>query len=619
MTRHFTPATTVDALKKEARRLLNALRTGDERAWARLNRALRRPPAVPVLRDVQHLLAVEHGLSGWADLRKRLEEAAPRGRILNLIQPEELSSERPYGALGSRGCDLWAAIGAAAAGDTPTLRRLLRRDPRLAQYQQPIHFAVREGKLDAVEVLIGAGADAHAAGPDGEQLITVARDRGHEAVAQFLERVPGRRGIPTAEDHAIHEAAATGNEQAARRLLDADPELVHRADRKGALPLHYAVMASRHAMIRLLLERGADIHALHGAGRGDASGYAAVDFQPIDVALFWDDAPDVETTRLLLDHGAAWDLTIGSALGEIERIAASLDADPGRIREARPWGKRSLSAAVQFGHDGIARLLLDRGTDPTWPEGADAPRGSALHTAARAGNKAMVELLLDHGADPNGYVNASGTPTWAARTPEIRSLLLSHGGTLDCYDLVWLGEDDEVVRRVTEDPRAADAGCGGVFTAAATLGKRDLVVRLLSAGARVPPMVTGCRSYLLEDPEILRLLLASGMDPDLPDWQRSTLLHELCGRDARGRAKGRRVESATILLDAGATISARDEEYRSTPLAWAARNDLPDMVELLLTRGAPVVLPDDEPWATPTAWATRRGHTGIVEILLAVR
>jgi ankyrin repeat protein len=107
------------------------------------------------------------------------------------------------------------------------------------------------------------------------------------------------------------------------------------------------------------------------------------------------------------------------------------------------------------------------------------------------------------------------------------------------------------------------------------------------------------------------------MNPDLPDWQRSTLLHELCGRDSRGRTKGRRVEVATILLDAGATISARDVEYRSTPLAWAARNNLPDMVELLLARGAPVALPDDEPWATPLAWAARRGHTPIVDILRA--
>jgi ankyrin repeat protein len=62
-------------------------------------------------------------------------------------------------------------------------------------------------------------------------------------------------------------------------------------------------------------------------------------------------------------------------------------------------------------------------------------------------------------------------------------------------------------------------------------------------------------------------------------------------------------------------MSARDDEYRSTPLAWAARNNLPDMVEFLLGRGAPTSLPDDRPWATPLAWATRRGHAQIVQIL----
>ena len=71
------------------------------------------------------------------------------------------------------------------------------------------------------------------------------------------------------------------------------------------------------------------------------------------------------------------------------------------------------------------------------------------------------------------------------------------------------------------------------------------------------------------------------------------------------------------LLDAGASISAKDEDYRSTPLAWAARSDLPDMVELLLARGAAANLVDDEPWSTPLAWATRRGHGRIVELLRA--
>ena len=108
-----------------------------------------------------------------------------------------------------------------------------------------------------------------------------------------------------------------------------------------------------------------------------------------------------------------------------------------------------------------------------------------------------------------------GTRRRRPRRKELRALLMARGGRLDCYDLVWLNEDDEVVRRVTADPSEANAGCGGVFTAAATLGKRDLVVRLLNAGARVPPVLTACRSYLLENAGILRLLLADGgLDPE---------------------------------------------------------------------------------------------------------
>ena len=111
--------------------------------------------------------------------------------------------------------------------------------------------------------------------------------------------------------------------------------------------------------------------------------------------------------------------------------------------------------------------------------------------------------------------------------------LYERGGTLDAFDLVWLDEDDEVVRRVSEDPRLANTGGGGVFTAACKQGKRELVVRLLEAGARVAPTLTACRSYLLTDPDLLRLLLAGGMNHDLPNWQLATPLYDLCGRDSR--------------------------------------------------------------------------------------
>jgi hypothetical protein len=70
------------------------------------------------------------------------------------------------------------------------------------------------------------------------------------------------------------------------------------------------------------------------------------------------------------------------------------------------------------------------------------------------------------------------------------------------------------------------------------------------------------KAYLLENTEMLRILLASGMNPDLPTWQRRTFLHDLCSGGKRGQTP-EAIERAGILIDAGASISARDEGHRS--------------------------------------------------------
>ena len=101
------------------------------------------------------------------------------------------------------------------------------------------------------------------------------------------------------------------------------------------------------------------------------------------------------------------------------------------------------------------------------------------------------------------------------------------------------------------------------------------------------------------------------------NWQHQTLLHLVCeARDYHGRERtDGSLERAALLLDAGANLSARDDEYRSTPLGWAARTNGVEMVRFLLARGGATSLPDDEPWATPLAWAERRGNAEIVSIL----
>jgi uncharacterized protein len=513
--------------------------------------------------------------------------------------------------------------------------------------------AVRAGHIDDVQRLLDAGARPDHMNLYGDTLVDMARDRGHDPIAALLEHAceRARRVVvsPTHTDHPIHVAAESGDLRRVRALLDGDPSLVRVSDRAGGTALHRAVIGGARDVVEMLLDQGSDIHAIHGEGLGTRQGYAPENLQAIDLAIWggpgtirpsrWQmlrmcaksvwwrirtprDAvisprPCHEpTARLLIARGATYDLPIAAALGDIEQIAAMIDVDPSRLRETRPNARLALSAAAEFGRFEIVKLLLERGADPTWPDYHDSAKGAALHAAARRNDRPMVELLLAHGADPNGYVNAGGNAVYAARTRELRTLMFQHGGRLDPFDLVFMDEDDEVIRQIAVDPASAFTMCGGVMTAVCTRGKRKLLARLLDMGVKVPPSGGGCHSYLVEQPDMLRALLErGGLDPEYPTESGITLLHECCVRDMRNRMIGARRESAAVLLDAGANISARDKEYLSTPLAWAARMNLPDMVEFLLSRGAPANLPGDKPWATPLAWATRRGHSRIVDML----
>jgi ankyrin repeat protein len=537
-----------------------------------------------------------------------------RGYNRSMIKPRELESD------GGR--DIWATMTAAERGDTETLRALLQRDPGLSRaeyfYTHPIHFAVRSGRLEAVRMLLDGGADPEWNGHHDGSLIEMAQERGHDAVVQLLAEARERRSrVVPGEEHPIHKAAQADDAARVRELLDADPSLVNRGDRSGGSPLHRAAIGSAWRVIDLLLDRGANIHATHSVARGCGGGWGTNDTQAVDLAIWGSNlcAPsrgDFKTALLLVSRGADHDLTVAAALGDMERVTALLNQDPACLGKARANGRRALTAAVEFRHPQAARLLLERGADPKWPE-SGAPRGAALRLAAGMNDPAMVELLLAHGADPNSGIDSGGSATWAA-SPSLRPLLIAHGGKLDSYDSVWLNDDEEVVRRAKADPASAECGCGGVFTAAVTNGKRDLLLRLLEAGIRVPPTVTACRSYLMENLEMFQVLLAHGMNPDLPNWQGQTFLHDLCSGGRRGQFTKTK-ERAEILLAAGASLTSREDEYSSTPLGWAARTNMLEMVEFLIARGAPLNLPDDPAWATPLAWATRRGHMEAAEIL----
>lgn len=149
---------------------------------------------------------------------------------------------------------------------------------------------------------------------------------------------------------------------------------------------------------------------------------------------------------------------------------------------------------------------------------------------------------------------------------------------------------------LADDPEALASAAGG--------GHADFVRLLLRYEPELPHRI----SMLAKTPELTELLFAHGMDPSRPNWLGITPLHRFAERGD--------VEKAGIFIDHGANLNAIDEEFRSTPLGYAAKYGQTRMVEYLLQRGADPALPLDPAWAQPLAWAKRREHHEIVRLLV---
>lgn len=541
-------------------------------------------------------------------------------RVIALIQPDSLASEERQGPGNCRGVDTWEMICAAIRGDVPAIRRLLKTDPNLAiteyWYTQPIHFAAREGHLKAVRTLIEAGADPHHLRDGGDDLVLTARDRGHKAVAGYLESVRRSRNLDIGTDLPIHQAAAEGDIEALRKELEREPSLVNAPDSEGNLPLHLTVASGNREAVEALLEAGAEIDAIQAGKANGAHG-----FRPVHSAL-WKSGfffpghrrGDWKMLDFLLSRGARYSAAIAAARGDLTTLKSIVAQDPGAIDAPESCGRRPLSCASEFGHAETVDWLLEMGANPNLTEGRYAPLGVALHAAASNGDERIVSRLLQHGTDPNSYIDSCGTTPSASKVPAIRRQIFLYGGRPDLFGLVWNDEVEMLAALAGHAPEVLKKYSAQLFTAAVKGDREDLFHWFLRIGLRVPKTLTFCRDYLWSRPRYTRILLEHGMDPNLPDWQRATPLHAICKGDRHGHPDPNRVELAKLFKEFGADLNAIDEEYRSTPLAWAARTNVPDMVQWLLDNGADPDLAA-EPWAHPLEWARRRGHEEIVTIL----
>jgi hypothetical protein len=103
-------------------------------------------------------------------------------------------------------------------------------------------------------------------------------------------------------------------------------------------------------------------------------------------------------------------------------------------------------------------------------------------------------------------------------------------------------------------------------------------------------------------------------NPDARLFFGRTILHDVAGIHGRDN-KGDGVAFAKAVLDAGGSLNIRDDLLKSTPLGWACRWGLVELVKLFLDRSADPVEADAEPWATPRAWAEKRRHAAVLALL----
>jgi ankyrin repeat protein len=227
----------------------------------------------------------------------------------------------------------------------------------------------------------------------------------------------------------IHEACGRGDVEAARALIAADPAVVDADDEHKWRPLFHAALWRREAVVRLLLEAGADLAAhdgyvLHYAGE-----------VPNNKAI----------VALLVQNGA-------------------LDA---HVRPADDLSRQFL-AAVFLAEVARVRALLGRhGHLATAPDGrGDQP----IHHAARNGDTEVVRLLIGHGAAVTARTTRGHTVLYCAGGHghlDTVQLLLDEGGHLDAglqEDVKalqeWLAEypDDCRFKPIAEALRRHQAG-----------------------------------------------------------------------------------------------------------------------------------------------------------------
>ncbi len=188
----------------------------------------------------------------------------------------------------------------------------------------------------------------------------------------------------------LHHAAGFGSLEIVKLLLDKGAD-INAKNKRNSTPLHWAI--HDETKVRLLVTRGADIHAKQIEGRTPLYQAAVL-------------ANGSAVVRLLLEKGA--DPNVATLIGMTPLIAASTRGDlevmrmlmdkGANVNTKNGAGETALMSAATNGDPRAVQYLLDKGADARLRSKRSE---TALGNAATAGVEETVRLLLDHGADVN--------------------------------------------------------------------------------------------------------------------------------------------------------------------------------------------------------------------------
>jgi ankyrin repeat protein len=413
MHRKLTPKTTLENLKREAKRWLKALRENDSEARARLERALPEAPTSPGLREVQHALAIEYGLSGWTALRNQLGEVSREAESHDALVARFLRNACP---------DHHVRGGPAHVMALHTADLLLAQHPEIAR--DSIQTAIVCGDIAEVERILRErpeaakekgsrpGTDRGRVGEFGD----IFTDAGPLNWEPLLYLSFTRLTLPAANENAV--AIAT-------LLLDhgANPNAYFKAGGSFYTPLVGVIGEGeesrpphprRNELVQLLLDRGAnpyDIQVIYNTHfNGDVQWFLEMAY-----------ANAVKTGRTSDWENPDWPMFDMGGYGAGARFL--------------------LGGAVDRNNLQLARWMLEHGANPNAPpppkrnrHTIDASGRLSKRTlyeeALRKGSREMADLLASFGATPS-IVALEGEEAFAAAClrldrAEARALVVGH-------------------------------------------------------------------------------------------------------------------------------------------------------------------------------------------------